>query len=297
MIFKKFLLFNKEQRIGLALLVFIIVLLQAIYFFISFSSGNEVEITEEERQWLAMQVQIDSLKNQVENEDSYKIYPFNPNFITDFKGYKLGMSVAEIDRLLEFRKTGKFVNSAKEFQSVTKVSNSLLTKISPYFKFPDWVNNKRQSQNSYANDEFVSFEKKPTKIIQQDLNMASKEDLIKIYGIGDGISERILKFKESLGGFVSMDQMNDVWGLSPEVIEELNKHFKIVSLPTISKVDINNASTKELSKFPYFKYQLSREIVTYRSMNGGIKSIEDLTKIKGFPVEKVKIIALYLDFK
>lgn len=297
MIFKKFLLFNKEQRIGLALLVFIIVLLQAIYFFISFSSGNEVGITEEERQWLAMQVQIDSLKNQVENEDSYKIYPFNPNFITDFKGYKLGMSVAEIDRLLEFRKTGKFVNSAKEFQSVTKVSNSLLTKISPYFKFPDWVNNKKQSQNSYTNKEFVSFEKKPTKIIQQDLNTASKEDLIKIYGIGDGISERILKFKESLGGFVSMDQMNDVWGLSPEVIEELNKHFKIVSLPTISKVDINNASTKELSKFPYFKYPLSREIVTYRSMNGGIKSIEDLTKIKGFPVEKVKIIALYLDFK
>lgn len=297
MIFKKFLLFNKEQRIGLALLVFIIVLLQAIYFFISFSSGNDVEITEEERQWLAIQVEIDSLKNQVENEDSYKVYPFNPNFITDFKGYNLGMSVAEIDRLLKFRKTGKFVNSAKEFQSVTKVSNSLLAKISPYFKFPDWVNNKKQSQNSYTNKEFVSLEKKPTKIIQQDLNMATKEDLIKIYGIGDGISDRILKFKESLGGFVSMDQMNDVWGLSPEVIAELNKHFKISSLSNAPKLDVNNASSKELSKFPYFKYALAKEIVTYRSMNGGIKSIEDLTKIKGFPVEKVKIIALYLDFK
>lgn len=295
MIFKKFLLFNKEQRIGLALLVFIIVLLQAIYFFISFSSGNDVEITEEERQWLAMQVEIDSLKNQVENEDSYKVHPFNPNFITDFKGYKLGMSVAEIDRLLEFRKTGKFVNSAKEFQNVTKVSSSLLAKISPYFKFPDWVNNKRQSKNT--KNEFVSLEKKPIKIVQQDLNMATKEDLIKIYGIGDGISDRILKFKESLGGFVSMDQMNDVWGLSPEVIAELNKHFKINSLSNTPKLDVNNASSKELSKFPYFKYALAKEIVTYRSMNGGIKSIEDLTKIKGFPVEKVKIIALYLDFK
>lgn len=297
MIFKKFLLFNKEQRIGLALLVFIIVLLQAIYFFISFSSGNDVEITEEERQWLAMQVEIDSLKNQVENEDGYKIYPFNPNFITDFKGYKLGMSVAEIDRLLAFRKTGKYVNSVREFQNVTKVSNALLAKISPYFKFPDWVNNKKQSLNSNYDEEYKSFEKKPTKIIQQDLNLATKEDLVKIYGIGDGISERILKFKESLGGFVSMDQMNDVWGLSPEVIGELNKHFKINSLPNSQKLDVNNASSKELSKFPYFKYALAKEIVTYRSMNGGIKSIEDLTKIKGFPVEKVKIIALYLDFK
>lgn len=297
MIFKKFLLFNKEQRIGLALLVFIIVLLQATYFFVSFSPESEDVISEEEKQWLAMQVEIDSLKNLANNEDEYKIYPFNPNFITDFKGYKLGMSVAEIDRLLEFRKTGKFVNSAKEFQDVTKVSNSLLAKISPHFKFPDWINNKKQFLNSKTNKEFVSFEKKPIKIVQQDLNLASKEDLIKIYGIGEGISERILKFKESLGGFVSMDQMNDVWGLSPEVITELNKHFKIVNLPNTAKIDINNASTKELSKFPYFKFLLSREIVTYRSMNGQIKSIEDLTKIKGFPVEKVKIIALYLDFK
>lgn len=297
MIFREFLVFNKEQRIGLALLVFIIVLLQVVYFFISFSFVNDVEITDEERQWLAMQVEIDSLKNNVDKEEGYKIYPFNPNFITDFKGYRLGMSVAEIDRLLEFRKKGKFVNSAKEFQAVTKVSSALLAKISPYFKFPDWVNNKNKTQNLYNKKDFNSFEKKTIKIIPQDLNLATKEDLVKIYGIGDGISERILKFKESLGGFVSMEQMNDVWGLSPEVIAELNKHFKIASLPAIPKVDINNASTKELSKFPYFKFALSREIVTYRSMNGEIKSIEDLIKIKGFPVEKVKIIALYLDFK
>lgn len=297
MIFEKFLYFNKEQRIGIALLVFLIVLLQAVYFSISFYSVKDVEISEEGKKWLALQVEIDSLKNNTTREDSYKMYPFNPNFITDFKGYKLGMKVAEIDRLLEFRKSGKFVNSAQEFQKVTQVSDSLLAKISPYFKFPDWVNNKNVSQRMYAKKDFNTFEKKPEKIVQKDLNEATKEDLIKIYGIGDGISERILKFKESLGGFVSMEQMNDVWGLSPEVIAELNKYFKISNLPSTTKIDINNASTKELSKFPYFKFSLSREIVTYRSMNGEIKSIEDLIKIKGFPVEKVKIIALYLDFK
>lgn len=297
MIFEKFLYFNKEQRIGIALLVFLIVLLQAVYFSISFYSVKDVEISDEGKKWLALQVEIDSLKNNTTREDSYKMYPFNPNFITDFKGYKLGMKVAEIDRLLEFRKSGKFVNSAQEFQKVTQVSDSLLAKISPYFKFPDWVNNKNVSQRMYAKKDFNTFEKKPEKIVKKDLNEATKEDLIKIYGIGDGISERILKFKESLGGFVSMEQMNDVWGLSPEVIAELNKYFKISNLPSTTKIDINNASTKELSKFPYFKFSLSREIVTYRSMNGEIKSIEDLIKIKGFPVEKVKIIALYLDFK
>jgi DNA uptake protein ComE-like DNA-binding protein len=201
------------------------------------------------------------------------------------------MSVVEIDRLLAFRKQNKFVNSAEEFQQVTKVSDSLLKKISPYFKFPDWVKNKKSFNNSYEKKDFS----KPEKKFFLDINLASQEDLIKVYGIGEGLSKRILEQKEKLGSFVSMEQMNDVWGLSPEVIENLNKSFFVKNTSAIKKMNINSASIKELSQFPYFKYNLAKEIVTYRTMNGDIK-IEDLTKIKGFPVEKLKIIALYLEF-
>jgi len=87
-----------------------------------------------------------------------------------------------------------------------------------------------------------------------------------------------------------------VLGLSPEVIAKLNTHFTIVKLPNLNKIDINNASLKELSRFFYFKYDLARQIVKYRSMYGNFENIEDLIKIKGFPVEKAKIIGLYLDF-
>ncbi|MES2812004.1 MAG: helix-hairpin-helix domain-containing protein [Bacteroidota bacterium] len=291
--FKEYFNFNKEQRIGLLVLVGLIVIVQLVYLLIDFTPKQN--ISKSEQQWLSMQTEIDSLKNTTE-ESGYKIYPFNPNFITDFKGYKLGMSVAEIDRLLAFRKTGKFANSAEEFQQVTKISDSLLAKISPYFKFPDWVKNKSNSYTAYSKSNYKSFEKTTKKIIVQDINTATKEDLMNIFGIGDAISERIIKQREIFGGFISMEQMQDVWGLSPEVIYELNKNFKIGTVPVITKIDVNNASTKELMKLPYFRYALAREIVTYRSMNGGIKSAEDLIKIKGFPVEKVKIIALYLAF-
>jgi DNA uptake protein ComE-like DNA-binding protein len=204
------------------------------------------------------------------------------------------MSVLEIDRLLAFRKENKYVNSAKEFQNITQVSDSLLNVIAPFFKFPDWVNNKKQfkAYEKYPNKAFAKKEK----IVFIDINKATQEDLIKIYGVGEAISLRILKLKESLGGFVSMEQMKDVWGLSPEVIENLNAHFKVSVMPNFKKTDINNASLKELSQFSYFRYPLAKEIVTYRSMNGDIKNIEDLTKIKGFPVDKAKIIALYLVF-
>ena len=286
--------FTKEQRTGIFFLFLIIVVLQLVYFFVDFSTVSK-EYPEKQK-WLSLQPEMDSLKMDAKNSKP-KIYLFNPNFITDYKGYKLGMSVQEIDRLLAFRKENKYVNSSKEFQNVTKISDSLLNVMAPYFKFPDWVNNKKQNTKfkeyaAYQNEAFAKKEK----IVLIDINQATKEDLVKIYGIGEAISVRILKQKETLGGFVSMEQMKDVWGLSPEVIENLNTHFKVSVFPNFKKIDVNNATLKELSQFYYFRYALAKEIVTYRSMRGNIKNIEDLTKIKGFPVDKAKIIDLYLDF-
>jgi DNA uptake protein ComE-like DNA-binding protein len=283
--------FSREQRNGVLLLFGIIIVLQLIYFFVDFSVV--AKNYPEKQKWLSLQSKIDSMKTENQTELP-KIYLFNPNFITDYKGYKLGMSVEEIDRLLSFRKENKYVNSPKEFQNVTKISDSLLNAIAPYFKFPEWVNNKKEfkAYKNYSNQAFAKKEK----IVLIDINQATQEDLIKIYGIGEAISLRILKQKESLGGFVSMEQMKDVWGLSPEVIENLNTHFKVLTLPNLKKIDVNNASLKELSQFSYFRYALAKEIVTYRSMIGNIKNIEDLTKIKGFPVDKANIIGLYLDF-
>ena len=287
----EYFIFSREQRKGIFVLFGIIIVLQLLYFFGNFNAL--VKEFPEKQKWLALQSQIDSMKME-EKKESPKIYLFNPNFITDYKGYKLGMSVPEIDRLLAFRKENKYVNSSKEFQNVTQVSDSLLNAIAPFFKFPDWVNNKKQFKvyGKYSNKAFAKKEK----IVFIDINQATQKDLISIYGVGEAISLRILKLKESLGGFVSMEQMNDIWGLSPEVIENLSTHFKVTAMPNLKKIDINNASLKELSQFSYFRYPLAKEIVTYRSMNGDIKNIEDLTKIRGFPVDKAKIIALYLNF-
>ncbi len=287
-ILQSILSYSKSQRIGIILLFLIIVVCQGFYLFSDFKTFEDSN--KEKAKWLANQSLIDSLKLQDKN---YKptIYPFNPNFITDFKGYKLGMSVAEIDRLLAYRKQNKFVNSVEEFQVVTKVSDSLLKTISPYFKFPDWVQHKKEYHSTYAKTEFP----KAKKIIVLDINEATKEDLMKVYGIGDKISDRILEQKSKLGAFVSMEQMQDVWGLSPEVIEKLSQFFEVKSTSKIKKININNASVKELAQFPFFRYALAKEIVIHRSMQGDIK-IEDLSKIKGFPVDKIKIIALYLEF-
>lgn len=287
-------MFSREHRSGIFLLLLIIFLFQISWHFYDLSPKTP-KPSDKEVKWLAMQGEIDSLK-EISNNKKYEIKPYNPNFITDYKGSVLGLSVEEIDRLHKFREQDKYVNSAKEFQQVTKVSNELLNKISPYFKFPDWVTNKSNSKyKDYSNPNFKKFPEKKA-IVAKDINSATKDEIMEVYGIGEKISEIILQEKEKFGAFASIEQLQYVWGVSPEAYQDIQKRFFVGQNPPIKKIDINNWSIKDLSKFPYFDYNLSRQIVIFRSANDDIKNIEDLTKIKGMPNEKIKIIALYLEF-
>ena len=280
--------FSKSQRAGIFALFAVIVFFQFLYFFVDFNpKPNNANA---KQRWVVLPVVKDATATY-KKKDAYVMRPFNPNFITDFKGYKLGMTIEEIDRLLAYRKTNRFVNSAEEFQAVTHVSDSLLRVMAPYFKFPDWVT-KRKALHGF---EKKTFDKKVSKSVL-DINTATADDLKKVFGIGDGLSERILKEKEKFGGFVCMDQLQDVWGLSPEVIQNLNQDFRVSTLPSVKKFNVNKMSVKELMQFPYFKFPVAKAIVTFRSMNNGIAGIEDLSKISNFPVDKIKIIALYLEF-
>jgi DNA uptake protein ComE-like DNA-binding protein len=285
---KSFFVFSKSHRSGIVLLVALMGLTQLGYLLLSIQNVPE----REDKRWLQVQNEIDSLKfNVTAHKDT--LYPFNPNFISDYKGYKLGLTIAEIDRLHHFRAQNKFVNSAAEFQQVTQVSDTKLQALSPYFKFPEWVTRKKENRSSA----FHSFSSKPTQaVVRKDINLATKDDLIAVYGIGEKLADKILIEKEKLGGFVSLEQFQFMWGIRPEALEDIEKRFFVSNNPSVKKIAINEMSMKELAQFPYFNYALAKEIVVYRTMNNGINEIADLTKIKGMPNEKIKIIALYLEF-
>lgn len=302
-LFNFLLQFTSGQRKGILALFLLVVVFQVIYFMVaSHDFTTEEAQSAEKKEWLAHQAEIDAIKAKGSNKKD-TIYPFNPNYISDHKGYTLGMSVAEIDRLHAFRKTGKFVNSADDFQSVTKVSDDLLTKISPYFKFPDWVNQKNRTQEKEKKEAEPAFAKsgKPfakeeKKIVQIDINDALEEDLVKVYGIGPAFAKKILRRRAELGAFGSMDQMDDFTDLSTEAVKGLKKSFFVGATPDVTKLNVNSASLQQLSRFPYFNKGLAKAIITKRSMNGKIRSIDELSKINDFPVDKIKIIALYLEF-
>ena len=114
--------YTKNQRNGILLLLGLILLMQVVIHFVDAHVLKEAGV--KNAKVFAYQHEIDSLKTVELEKRKPKIYPFNPNFITDYKGYQLGMSTQEIDRLMNYRSKGLFVNSSKEFQQVTKVSDS-----------------------------------------------------------------------------------------------------------------------------------------------------------------------------
>lgn len=289
--------YNKSQRNGILFLVLLIFLLQVLYFFVDFSSGKTRSL--ESTELLAFQKQIDSLKKvEIENKTP-NIYKFNPNYITDFKGYKLGMSIDEIDRLHNFRKQNKWVNSVAEFQKVTKVSDSLLAKIAPYFKFPDWVTKSNKSKDkqslSFTKQEFESKDNQlEENISTTNINRATAKDFEAINGIGEVLSKRIVKYRSILQGFSYENQLYEVWGLDSRIVKRTLKVFKVVEKPVIQKTNINVATFKEVLKNPYIDYRLCKKIFEYRDEVAELKDISELKRIKNFPLDKYDRIILYL---
>lgn len=282
---------TKQQRNGIFLLFSIIVLIQLFIFFVLPSFDRPaINSNKTPEQITAFITQIDSLKAiEIENRKP-KIYPFNPNFITDYKGYTLGMTQEEIDRLLRFRSKDKWINSSQQFQEVTKVSDSLLNKISPYFKFPEWVKNSRTK----VSPNYVSSNSKLDSSKKIDLNTATISDLKKIYGIGEALSARIVNHREKINGFNDFVELTEVYGLTTEVIDRIKTQFVILTPRKIKKINLNTATKSELVTVQYIDYEIAHQIIETRTLLDGFSNLDQLKKVKGFPLKKFDIIKLSL---
>lgn len=275
--------YNKSQRNGILILAALITFIQIFLYFTDelFApperANNEDMIREIERK-------LDSMQSERSEYSRFQNYPFNPNFITDYKGYILGMSPKEIDRLLTFREQGRFVRSAEEFQKVTGISDSLLGRISAHFKFPKF---EKTPFRTAADTKNAVLKKK-------DLNRASIEDLKKVRGIGPVLAKRIISYRTLLGGFSFEDQLAEVYNLPEEAIENLQREFEIQEPPRIKRLNINTASFKQILDLPYIDYELTRRIMAFRSEEKIITDLSDLKKIDSFPLDKYDRIAVYL---
>ena len=288
---KSHLWYTKNQRNGILFLITSIVGIQLLFHFINFEKS--VLIALDQTKIKTYQTQLDSLRKISSADKKFKLYPFNPNYISDYKGYQLGMKTKEIDRLLAHRKKRLFVNSAKEFQKITNISDSLLNTIASYFKFPDWVQKKNQQ-----NKKKIIFKSQSglsrVELSSTNINEATLNDLLFVDGVNEYLADRIIKYRSKLQGFSFKEQLFEVWGLDELIANKILSTFSIKNKPIIKKVNINTASFKEVLSNPYIDYELCVKIFDYRDEVAELQSISEIKNIEGFPIKKYNRIVLYL---
>lgn len=283
--------FNRQQQLGILSLLAIILGLLLIFYFVDIPNDEIIDTTSPEI--VALQKEMDSLRELEMASRLPKKYTFNPNFITDYKGYTLGMSAKEIDLLLAYRKEDKWINSIQDFKNVTQISDSLLDEISPYFKFPDWINNPKAKPSYAANIQNKGFTSKSF-THKIDLNFATEEELQQVSGVGPALSKRIVSYREKLNGFSEDGQVFEVYGLQEEVATRLLNLFTVKTPKLIQKISLNTASASDLSTIPGISFDLAKKIWEYRVLHEKVHSFDELAKIEGLSQSKLILIQLYL---
>jgi len=115
-----------------------------------------------------------------------------------------------------------------------------------------------------------------------------------VCGIVGTLSERMVKFRDRLGGFLVDGQLYDVCGLKPEVVERALLKFQVLKPPWVNEININKAGVEELSRLIYKNKSLAFNIIEYRDKNGLFASLQELSQVDQFPTKKLDRIALYL---
>lgn len=263
---------SKSQRGALLILLLGLVFILGIQLIANHNESSGLDLS----QTNYYQKKLDSLREQKQTS-SVKSYTYNPNYLSDYNAYRLGIPLEAFERLQLHRSTGRYVNSLSDFQSVTGISDSLKHSLSSSLRFPN----------------FRSDPKKKEVLQKQDLNTVHAEALEKVSGIGPKLSKRIINYRKYLSGFSIPEQCYEVYGLDSVVVDRLLQNFEIQTPATISPININSSSVYELARVPYLTLEDAKKIVAFRTKNKGISPLI-LSQLFVNSPNKVARIKLYL---
>lgn len=132
-------------------------------------------------------------------------------------------------------------------------------------------------------------------IYEIEINITDSFELQLIKGIGPSYASRIINYRSSLGGFASLQQLYEVWGIKSEDMDGFIKNLSL-STQGISKLKINSISSNELSKHPYINSKKSGIVVRYRENHGPFLTKKDLLKVKVLSEVEIDKLEPYLEF-
>ena len=206
-----------------------------------------------------------------------EVFYFDPN-TTSFEDWiRLGIknkTAATIQKYIS--KGGRFYRP-EDIKKIWGINPELQARLIPYVRI---VNTQKQYANNYENNKAAytaSSYKKPS-VQTVEINTADTSAFIALYGIGSKLAQRIITFREKLGGFYSIEQVKETYGLHDSVFQKIKPKL-ILANTSVKKININSASLEEMKSHPYIRYNLANAFIQYRTQHGNFSSVNDIKKI------------------
>ena len=301
--------FSQSEVNGFLLLLGILVLLTAAPFlFDAFYTPTFNNHSASDKQTLDSLVARLEARQPERSSGPYKratvaLRPFNPNQLTAEEWQAFGLPKYLAQRILNYRsKMGDFSYKA-ELGTIYDLPDSVFQRLYPYIQLPV------ERPNRYGSKQGMASKERPTPdpswnnnrpprerfiLAPFNINTADTVQLKQIRGIGSKLSARIVKYREGLGGFYSVMQLKEVYGLQPEIIDSLHKYTFVPDAYAPQQLSINTATAEELKVHPYLSSNVARAIVAYREQHGRYERLEDVQKVRLVTAEVFEKLRPYL---
>lgn len=233
-----------------------------------------------------MTVQIASEKN--------KLRPFNPNDLSDQEWIELGLSAGHVRSIRKFQSRGGIFKTREDLGKMYVIPDNLFKKWYSYIQLPCEGESatKFSCDPSQENRKVFRGNKVPEYFVIE-INSADSSTLKKLPGIGSFFANQILKFRDALGGFVSAEQLNEVYHLGAERVKLIQAHLQVNS-ESVRKINLNTADAPTLNAHPYLSQNQATSIVYYRQKHGLFQDLESLRYVASIDTATYRKILPYL---
>ena len=240
--------------------------------------------------------QYDRKKSNYYESKSIKgeLFYFDPNTTSGSDWKKLGLRDKTILTIEKYLNKGGRFYKPDDLQKIYGLHNEEYERLKPFVRI--------ETNTSRGKDEFGLIKSEdetqpaktyPNRYSSIDINTADTTAFISLPGIGSKLASRIVTFREKLGGFYSIDQLGETYGLPDSTFQKIKQYLKLDN-PLVKKININTATVDEMKAHPYIKYGIANPIVAYRNEHGSFSIIEDIRKVMVVTDEIYKKIVPYL---